>query len=202
MSVVTAVLSSCAVSIPNANFSVSDQHVDTEGYRVVKKVSGSASSAYILNVIGGFKSSSLIEEAREKAIKNANLKQGQSLAFETINDNLACYVILSVRTVTFNAYVIEKGEGQGFASSQKVQVTTPENKEIKADYNALVRKFLTENQLQYDADKFFVKKKYDEYEVIMSNGLIDVRLVKQLNSLWKATSKIENNKYSSKDLSM
>ncbi|MBO4370740.1 MAG: hypothetical protein J5808_05205 [Paludibacteraceae bacterium] len=119
----TLLLCSCAIQLPNSNFSVSDQHY-SPNTKIVGEVSGRAKTPYVLYMFGGFSKNPLLNQARTNALKNTHLKRGQSLAFESIQDELKVYPFVAFRTITFHAYIVEDANNNMNIAGTEIQNTT------------------------------------------------------------------------------
>lgn len=102
-------LCSCAVHSGltfNTNNSTTNVVLQSNNYRIIQKVKGSASGVWFLYFGGGFKP--LVENARNQMIKSAPLVgSSRAIINETVEINNKFFIIAGMKTVTVSAFVIE-----------------------------------------------------------------------------------------------
>ncbi len=107
----TLLLTSCGVHLgmeTNVNTNVTNVELAEGNFRVLDRVSGSASATYVLG-IGGFNNTVLIENAKAEMLENANLGEG-SRAIANVSTDIYIgkyFPIYYEKTVTVSAHVIE-----------------------------------------------------------------------------------------------
>ena len=103
-------LSSCALHYgltANLNNSTTNVVLQTNNYKIIKKVEGTATGTRILCLFGGFQRP-LVEKARNEMLKSANLiGKSRAVINETIEENNKFFLLVGFKTVTVSAYVIE-----------------------------------------------------------------------------------------------
>jgi len=102
-------LSSCAIHsglTNNTNNNVTNVVLQSNNYKIVGKVKGTASGLWVLCFGGSF--SPLVDNARSEMLKNADLiGHSRAIIDETVEVNNKFYIILGYKTVTVSAYVVE-----------------------------------------------------------------------------------------------
>jgi len=102
-------LSSCATHFgltANLNNSTTNVVLQTNNYKIIKKVKGEATGLKVLGIGGSFKAK--VEEARSKMLFSANLiGKSRAVINETVEVNNKFFVLFGLRTVTVSAYVVE-----------------------------------------------------------------------------------------------
>ena len=100
---------SCAVHSGltfNTNNNITNVVLQSNNYRVVQYVEGSASGTMILCFGGSFRP--LVENARSKMLGHAHLVgSSRAIINETVEVNNKYFIVAGVKTVTVSAYVIE-----------------------------------------------------------------------------------------------
>ncbi len=105
------VLSSCGVHLgmeTNVNNNVTNVELAESNFRILDRVSGSASATYVLG-IGGFNNTVLIENAKSEMLANANL-DGGSKAIANVSTDIYIgkfFPVYYQKTVTVSAHVVE-----------------------------------------------------------------------------------------------
>ena len=104
-----ALLASCGVSsglTGNLNNHTTQVVLSKNNFKVVEHVTGEATNSYFL-FFGGSKKA-LIEEARARMLKNANLLgTSRAVINETVEEHTLTFVIGTIYTITVSADVIE-----------------------------------------------------------------------------------------------
>ena len=125
-------LSSCATHFgltSNLNNSTTNVILQTNNYKIIKKVKGTASGTSVFGIGGSFKP--LIEQARSEMLSSANLiGKPRAVINETVEINNKSYVgIVNVHTVTVSAYVVEFTNSGVVEEDDEATIITPAAKE-------------------------------------------------------------------------
>ncbi len=85
----------------NANLTQTQVQLSTNNYKVVGQVVGEATDTYILGMFGGLSKSTLANNSYAEMLKNANLKDSQTIIHITTTTKVKDYVLwLKVSSVT------------------------------------------------------------------------------------------------------
>lgn len=106
---VAAMFTGCAFTshlTSNANITETSVQLSTNNYRVVKKVSGSASETYIFG-IGGLSKSALAKNSYAEMVANADLKDNQAIINVSTSERTQNIVVYTKREMTTSGVVIE-----------------------------------------------------------------------------------------------
>jgi len=103
-------LTSCAIHsglTANLNNSTTNVVLQTNNYKIIQKITGTATGTRILCLFGGYQSA-LVEKARSQMLESANLiGKPRAIINETIEVNNKFFLVVGFKTVTVSAYVIE-----------------------------------------------------------------------------------------------
>ncbi|MCL2289237.1 MAG: hypothetical protein FWC34_00810 [Bacteroidetes bacterium] len=81
--------------------------LQTNNYKIIKKVTGTATGTRVLCLFGGYQRP-LVEKARSQMLESANLiGKSRAVINETIEVNNKFFLVVGFKTVTVSAYVIE-----------------------------------------------------------------------------------------------
>jgi len=124
-------LSSCAIHsglTGNMNNSTTNVVLQTNNYKIIKKVTGTATGTRVLCLFGGYQKP-LVEKARSQMLESANLiGKPRAVINETVEVNNKFFVVVGFKTVTVSAYVIEfvdteiiEGDGTSIITPTKTE---------------------------------------------------------------------------------
>ena len=109
----TIIISSCGVSrglTKNVNNNTTQVVLSKNNYKIIEKVEGKSTARYFLGLIGGLSKKSLLTDARNKMLANANLiGTSRAIINESVQINITGYLIYTYieYTVSVSGYVIE-----------------------------------------------------------------------------------------------
>lgn len=134
-------------------------------YRILKEVSGMATSTYILG-IGGLSQKALTNNSRTEMFRNANLKDGQAIIniATTVSNKMIVGPIYMQRSAITTGYIIEFTDNRNVVSSEKNQNTDNSVSKENEPQSAVVSSDIFVNVEEGVEDARFLQfllKKYD-----------------------------------------
>ena len=103
--------------------------LQTNNYRIIQKVKGTATGLTVLGFGGSFRP--LIENARSEMLRNANLiGYSRAVINETVEINYKYFVVIMLTTINVSAYVIEFTDGNSMQQSMQ-QYERPQNTQLQ-----------------------------------------------------------------------
>ncbi|MFC2126537.1 DUF6567 family protein [Bacteroidota bacterium] len=104
-------LNSCGISLTtvlNQNQNLTEVHLNSNNFKIVDKVSGSAEVSYVL-IFGGMNKTQLFENAYADMVRDANLESGSKALINIVTEDHIGGVppFYYTRTTTVSAHVIE-----------------------------------------------------------------------------------------------